>query len=117
MLWACIALPHLALDGVLRQRADAHAPLGLMDGPPHARVLMDVNEAAARAGLRAGQPLTAARALLGQFEAVSFDAAAAEHSHRFLAAVAYRYSSEVALLPQALVLEVGHSRRSEERRV
>jgi protein ImuB len=110
MSWACIALPHLALDGVLRQRTDAHAPLALMDGPPHARVLMDVNEAAARAGLRAGQPLTAARALLGQFEAVPFDAAAMEHSHRFLAAVAYRYSSEVALLPDAIVLEVGHSR-------
>src|SRR5690348_15216476 len=110
MLWACIALPHLALDGVLRRRADARAPLALMDGPPHARVLRDVNEAAARAGLRAGQPLTAARALLAHFEAVPFDAAAMEHSHRFLAAVAYRYSSEVALLPDAVVLEIGRSR-------
>ncbi|HET6906865.1 MAG TPA: DNA polymerase Y family protein [Rhodanobacteraceae bacterium] len=108
--WACISLPHLALDGVLRRRADAHAPLALMDGPPHARVLRDVNEAAARAGLRAGQPLTAARALLAHFEAVPFDAAAMEHSHRFLAAVAYRYSSEVALLPDAVVLEIGRSR-------
>jgi len=108
--WACISLPYLALDGVLRQRADAHAPLALIEGPPHARVLMDANEAAARAGLRAGQPLTAARALLAHFEAVPFDAAAMEHSHHFLAAVAYRYSSEVALLPDAIVLEVGHSR-------
>ncbi|HEX7130326.1 MAG TPA: DNA polymerase Y family protein [Rhodanobacteraceae bacterium] len=110
MLWACISLPHLALDGVLRRRADAQAPLALMDGPPHARVLVDVNDAAARAGLRAGQPLTAARALLAHFDAVPFDAGEAEHSHRFLAAVAYRYSSEVALLPDAIVLEVGHSR-------
>ncbi|HET9835120.1 MAG TPA: DNA polymerase Y family protein [Rhodanobacteraceae bacterium] len=110
MLWASIALPHLALDGVLRQRTDAEAPLALMEGPPHARVLMDVNDTAARAGLRAGQPLTAARALLGHFEAVPFDTAAVAHSHRFLAAVAYRYSSEVALLPDAIVLEVGHSR-------
>lgn len=110
MLWACISLPNLALDGLLRQRADAHAPLALVDGLPRARVLIDVNEAAARAGLRAGQTLTAARALLGQFEAVPGDPAAVEHSHHFLAAVAYRYSSEVALLPQAIVLEVSRSR-------
>jgi protein ImuB len=110
MLWACISLPHLALDGVLRQRADAQAPLALMEGPPHARVLRDVNDTAACAGLRVGQPLTAARALLAHFEAVPFDASEAERWHHFLAAVAYRYSSEVALLPDAIVLEVGHSR-------
>lgn len=110
MLWACISLPHLALDGVLRRRADTASPLVLIDGPPHARVLVDMNEAAARAGLRAGQALTAARALLAEFEAVPFDANAMEHSHRFLAAVAYRYSSEVALLPDAIVLEIGRSR-------
>jgi protein ImuB len=110
MLWACISLPHLALDGVLRQRADARAPLVLIDGPPHARVLIDVNETAAHAGLRAGQALTAARALLAEFEAVPFDAKEAGHWHRFLAAVAYRYSSEVALLPDALVLEIGRSK-------
>jgi len=110
MLWACISLPHLALDGVLRQRAGTQAPLVLMDGPQRARALMDVNEPASRAGLRAGQPLTAARALLAHFEAVPFDAGEVEHWHRFLAAVAYRYSSEVALLPNAIVLEVGHSR-------
>ncbi|HEY3521002.1 MAG TPA: DNA polymerase Y family protein [Rhodanobacteraceae bacterium] len=110
MSWACISLPHLALDGVLRQRKAASAPLVLIDGPPHARVLVDVNETAARAGLRTGQGLTAARALLAEFEAVPFDANAVEHSHRFLAAAAYRYSSEVALLPDAIVLEIGRSR-------
>ena len=110
MLWACISFPHLALNGVLRQRADASAPLVLIDGPPHARVLFDVNEAAARAGLRAGQTLTAARALLAEFEAVPFDANEVAHWHGFLAAVAYRYSSEVALLPDAIVLEIGRSK-------
>ncbi len=109
-LWACISFPHLALDGVLRQRADSRAPLALIDGPPHARVLFDVNEAAARAGLRAGQTLTAARALLAEFEAVPFDANEVAHWHRFLAAVAYRYSSDVALLPDAIVLEIGRSK-------
>ena len=63
MLWACISFPHLALDGVLRQRADASAPLVLINGPLHARVLFDVNAAAARAGLHAEQTLTAARAI------------------------------------------------------
>ena len=31
MLWACISLPHLALDGVLRRRADTASPLVLID--------------------------------------------------------------------------------------
>ncbi|MEK1907637.1 MAG: hypothetical protein AAAB13_17800, partial [Pseudomonas sp.] len=30
MLWACILLPQLAMDGVLRQRAEADAPLALL---------------------------------------------------------------------------------------
>jgi len=109
MLWACLSLPHLALDGVLRQRADARRPLALIDGPPHARTLIDVDDGARRAGLRAGQSLAAAQALLARFDAVPFAADAADRQQRFLAAVAYRYSSDVALLPQAIVLEIGRS--------
>jgi protein ImuB len=109
MLWACITFPHLALDGVLRRRAD-DTPLVLVDGPANARCVVAANESARAAGLHVGQRLTAAQALLAQFEAIPYAAAEADRWQRFLASVAYRYSSQVALLPHAIVLEISRSR-------
>lgn len=109
MLWACIALPHLALDGVLRRRAD-DSPLVLVDGPANARCIVAANASAQAAGLRIGQRLTAAQALLAQFEAIPYDSDSVDRWQRFLAGVAYRYSSQVALLPHAIVLEISRSR-------
>jgi protein ImuB len=108
MLWACVLLPHLALDGVLRRRAN-HDPLVLVDGPVNARSIVAVNAAAREAGLRVGPRLRAAHALLATFETLPCDHQAADRWQRFLAAVAYRYSSEVSLLPHAIVLEVSRS--------
>ncbi len=48
MLWACIALPELALDVVRRSQPDPEAPLVLVDGPATCRSLVAVNAAAAR---------------------------------------------------------------------
>jgi protein ImuB len=108
MLWACLLLPQLALDGVLRHRTD-DGPLVLVDGPINVRTVVAVNARARAAGLYVGQRLTAAQALLARFEAIPYDAADVEHWQQFLAGVAYRYSSQVALLPQAIVLEVSKS--------
>ena len=108
MLWACVLLPHLALDGVLRRRAD-EGPLALVDGPANARTLVAVNASAHEAGLRPGQRLTTAQALLAQFDVMPYDAGDIVHWQTFLAGVAYRYSAEVSLLPDAVVLEVGRS--------
>jgi protein ImuB len=108
MLWACINLPRLALDGVLRRRP-TDDPLVLVDGPVNARTIVSANDAARVAGLHVGQRLSAAHALLSHFEAVPYDHDAVDRWHRFLAAVAYRYSSEVSLLPHAIVLEVSKS--------
>ncbi|GLQ48071.1 DNA repair nucleotidyltransferase [Dyella lipolytica] len=108
MLWACLLLPQLALDGVLRRRAD-DTPLVLVDGAVNARTVVAVNASARAAGLRIGQRLTAAQALLARFEAVQYDAADVARWQQFLAGVAYRYSSQVALLPHAIVLEVSKS--------
>ena len=107
MLWACILLPQLALDGVLRRHPDPDAPLALIDGPAQRRVLRAVNPAARAAGLRAGQSLGAAQALCSRFAAVVHDPAEVERWHDFLAAWAYRYSSLVCrTMPSALLLEV-----------
>ncbi|CAM5341299.1 Y-family DNA polymerase [Rhodanobacter lindaniclasticus] len=108
MLWACILLPQLALDDVLRRRPGA-GPLVLVAGTGPARSIVAANTAARVAGLRVGQRLSAAQALLAQFEALPYQPERADRWHRFLAAVAYRYSSDVSLLPHAIVLEVSHS--------
>jgi protein ImuB len=108
MLWACLLLPQLALDGVLRRRAD-DSPLVLVDGPVNGRAVVAANASARAAGLHVGQRLTAAQALLARFEAVQYDSAEVTRWQQFLAGVAYRYSSQVALLPHAIVLEVSKS--------
>uniref|UniRef100_UPI0028A8EF06 Y-family DNA polymerase n=1 Tax=Pseudomonas sp. TaxID=306 RepID=UPI0028A8EF06 len=91
-------------------RDDAHAPLVLITGPLQRRVLQAVNPAAARLGLRAGQSLTAARALAQGFTCVEADPARIEQVQQLLAAWAYGYSAQVSLhYPRALLLEVGSS--------
>lgn len=110
MLWACILLPQLALDSILRERDDADAPLVLIGGPVQRRVVQAVNPAAAALGLRAGLTLTAARALADGFTCVEADPARIEQLQQLLAAWAYRFSAQVSLhYPRALLLEVGSS--------
>lgn len=110
MLWACILLPQLAMDGVLRQRADADAPLALLAGTPQRRVLQAVNPAARALGLRPGQSLTAAHALTHDFATAEYDQAAIERWQHFLAAWAYGFSAQVSLhYPRCLLLEVQSS--------
>ncbi|MDI9240084.1 DNA polymerase Y family protein [Lysobacter sp. LF1] len=112
MLWACLQLPHLALDAVLRRVEDPHHPLALVTGPAQLRSLFAVNDAAAEAGLKPGMRLTAAHALCAQVALHEHDPKAQAHSHRFLAAWAYRHSSLVSRQwPGAIVLEASASFR------
>ena len=107
MLWACILLPQLALDGVIRRHPAPAEPLALISGAAQKRVLHAVNPAAAAAGLRAGQPLTTALTLCQRFAKVDYDSAEVERTHDFLAAWAYRYGSLVSrTLASTLLLEV-----------
>lgn len=112
MLWACLSLPQLALDAVLRRLPDPDAPLALIGGPAQLRTLHAVNASAAAAGLRAGMRLTAAHALVRDFAMVEYDPQAEARCQRFLAAWAYRHSSLVsAQWPGCIVLEVRASFR------
>ena len=107
MLWACVLLPQLALDAVLRRHPDPDTPLALVGGAVQLRTLHAVNTAAAQAGLKAGMRLTAALALLPDFQKVEHDAQSDTRWQRFLAAWAYRHSSLVsAQWPGCIVLEV-----------
>ena len=112
MLWACVLLPQLALDGVLRRLPDPQAPLALVTGPAQLRSLHAVNASAVEAGLHPGMRLTAAHALLRDFAMVEHDPQAEARWQRFLAAWAYRHSSLVsAQWPGCIVLEVRGSFR------
>ncbi|MFL6592857.1 MAG: Y-family DNA polymerase [Luteimonas sp.] len=112
MSWACIHFPQLALDGVLRRHPDPERPLALVTGPAQKRVLAAVNPAAARAGLHAGQALAAAHALVSRFATLEYDASEVARSREFLAAWAYRYSSQVTtVFDEAIALEIGASLR------
>lgn len=107
MLWACILLPQLALDAVLRRLPDPHEPLALVEGPAQLRRLHAVNDSAAQHGLAPGMRLSAAHALLSQVRTLDYDPKAEAHWHRFLAAWAYRHSSLVSQQwSHAIVLEV-----------
>lgn len=110
MLWACIQFPFLGLDSVLRTHPNPDEPLVLVGGPTQRRELVAVNRAAGDAGLRPGQRLVAAQAIHPGFTALDHDPAMEAHWQGFLAAWAYRFSSQVwAGWPSAIALEVGGS--------
>ncbi|PXV60338.1 protein ImuB [Dyella jiangningensis] len=109
MLWACILLPQLALDGVLRRRPAEDEPLVLVSGPAQARIVHAANAPARAAGIYRGQRLMAAQALLQQFAMVEHDAEDEARWHRLVAAWAYGYSAEVGLYAHAVVLEISRS--------
>ena len=101
MLWACLRLPSLAIDAVLRQRDEsAHShPFALIDGPSQRRRLAALNEAALADGLKPGQSLAAAQAICPSLVAEAIDPRHAERSRRLLGAWAYRFSPLVAIEP------------------
>ncbi|MBW1250407.1 DNA polymerase Y family protein [Pseudomonas tolaasii] len=110
MRWVCIVFPQLALDGVQRGHPEPDQPLVLLAGTPQRRVLQAVNDAARALGLRPGQSLTAANALAKTFASAEYDPADIERCQQFLAAWAYRFSSQVSLYyPRALLFEIESS--------
>ena len=110
MRWVCILFPQLALDAVLRQRSNPYEPLALLTGPAQRRVLQAVNTSARALGLRPGQSMTAAQALSKGFATAEYDVAEIEHWQQFLAAWAYRFSSQVSVhYPRAVVFEIESS--------
>ena len=73
MHWACLLLPQLALDSVLRLQPDPQRPLVLLQGPAQRRVLRAVSPAARAAGLRPGMLLSAAQVLVQDMHLHDYD--------------------------------------------
>lgn len=110
MLWACVLLPQMALDGVMRHRTNTDEPLALLSGTPQRRVLQAVNPAARKLGLRPGQSLTSAQLLVRDFATAEYNPAHTDRLQQLLAAWAYRFSSQVSLkYPRVLMMEVESS--------
>lgn len=110
MLWACVLLPQLALDGVMRRHPDPDQPVALLSGSAQRRVLQTVNPAARALGLKPGQSLTGAQTLVPQFTAIEHDPAETERLQQLLAAWAYGFSSHVSLkYPRVLLMEIESS--------
>lgn len=116
MLWACLALPELPLEVAFRD-VDGDAPR-LVYTEAAQRLLVAQADAGARsAGVRAGQSVGAARALLPALLARPRQPAAELAIQQNLATWAYGFSSQVICLPPqhtlptALALEVGGSLR------
>jgi protein ImuB len=110
MRWACLLFPHLALDAVLRRHPAPDAPLALVTGPAHRRVLFAVNTAAAALALRSGMSVTAAQAITTTCALTEYDEEATARCRRLLAAWGYRFSSLVSTdFSGAIVLEVEQS--------
>ena len=111
MRWACILLPHLAMDAVLRQHPQPDAAHVLVAGPSRRRVLHAVSPAAQRDGVQRGMLLTTAQLLGHAVHTHAFDPAHEAATRTMLAMWAYGFSSQVSLaLPHAIVLEVARSR-------
>lgn len=112
MSWACVLLPSLALDGALRHRPPVGQPFALVAGSAQQRRLVAVNPLARSAGLHPGQRLAEAEAVCRNLLTEAHDPHRLESDLALVAAWAYSYSSEVALVPpRAIVLEVGKSFR------
>lgn len=108
MRWACLLLPHLAIDAALRQLPEPEVPLALVSGPVQRRVLHAVSPAARRLGLRRGMRLSAAQALGAAFVAQPHDPRLDQQAFTLLASWAYGFSSQVCTgFAHALVLEIG----------
>ena len=111
MLWACLHFFDLPLRAVFDDGELVQA-CAVVDGPRQRQHIVFVNAQAKHAGVRLGQPLAAARAMVPAVLARARDAQAEKRLLHSLAAWAYRFSSHVSLgAADALLIEVGASLR------
>lgn len=111
MLWVALELPALPLQLVERGGAQA-LPLVIADGPAQRPVVACANAAARAAGIREGQAVASARALVGgELEVRIREPAAERAALERLAGWALQFTPAVSLDGQGIVLEVAASLR------
>lgn len=112
-LWTGIVCPQGALQAVLRLLPDrsAKTPLALHNTVSGRARIVEINRAASRQGVYPGQTLADALAIAPDLESLARDRKAEAQLLEELALVAYRYSHQVAITGDGVVLETGGSRR------
>ncbi|MDO5506040.1 MAG: DNA polymerase Y family protein [Pseudoxanthomonas suwonensis] len=111
MRWACLLLPCLSLDGVLRQCPDPDTALVLASGPRQRRIVHALTPQARAMGVKRGMPLSTAQAVVPGLHVFEHDPRRDAALHERLAAWAYAFSSQVShQFPHALLLEIAGSR-------
>lgn len=108
MLWLCLHLPALPLEAL---SPPPEMPLAVYERRGSKRILLAVNEAAARQRIEPGMAITAAQALLPQLHTVERQLRAEKQSLQHLADWARQFGSELFFdLPRQLLwLEIGAS--------
>ena len=108
--WLCVMAPQLALQAVFAQ-SDPNRPQVLVAQKNRQSRVQDCNRIAFQHGVRVGQDLSLARALVPDLVTAEQDAAATDRLLRAMAMLGYQTSSKVALLEDAVVLEIAASHR------
>jgi protein ImuB len=112
-LWTGIVCPQGALQAVLRllPGIPTATPLALYDTISGRARIIETNRAARSQGVHPGQALADALAIAPGLESLARDRKAEVRLREELALVAYRYSHQVAITGDGVVLETGGSRR------
>jgi protein ImuB len=105
MLWVALELPSLPLQIAERAGISADAWV-ISEGPAQRPVVACANEAAKRAGIREGQAVAAAKALVGALRVLERHPAGEQEALERLAAWAGQFTPMVSVEPQGIVMEV-----------
>lgn len=112
MLWASILLPQLAIDAAIQGGRDPASAFVLIDGPLQRRHVVALSAGARAGGVRIGQPLAAAQALMPALHSSVLDRAASARLREAVTSIAYACSECVnAREDDAVTLEIGASLR------
>ncbi len=114
MLWIALFLPELPLQTAQRRlpadtRASLPLPVAVSEGPDLRPVICALNEAAAKHGVCKEQTVAMARALAGNLVVVPRDMAREHDVLRQAATIACRFTPNVSLAPDAVLLEISAS--------
>lgn len=110
MLWLALYLPELPL-AVFGQGPASERPLAVSRVSAGRELISRCNGPASAAGVRPGQPVSAARALHGGLTIRPRDTAAEQRLLESLALWAYQFTPRISFDPLTLLLEVGASLR------
>ncbi|HUQ27106.1 MAG TPA: DNA polymerase Y family protein [Usitatibacter sp.] len=105
MLWVALELPSLPLQLVERAGV-SREPVVICEGPEQRPVVICANASASSAGVREGQAVAAAKALVGELRVVPRDPAAEREALQGLAAWAGQFTPMACLDGQGIALEI-----------